>query len=51
MTLGELAEAADGLDYTTAGAAVSRTARRLRADVRLQRQVRRLENQLSKFEM
>ena len=51
LTLRELAELAGGVDYTTAGAAVSRTARRLARDARLRREVERIERQLSNFEM
>jgi hypothetical protein len=51
LTLRELAELAGGLDYTTAGAAVSRTGRRLAHDAQLRKQVERIERQLSNFEM
>jgi REP element-mobilizing transposase RayT len=51
LTLRKLAELAGGLDYTTAGAAVSRTGRRLVHDAQLRQQVKRIERQLSNFEM
>ena len=51
LTLRELAQRAGGLDYSTAGAAVSRTARRLGRDSRLRREVERIERQLSNVEM
>jgi hypothetical protein len=51
LTLRKLAELAGGLDYTTAGAAVSRTGRRLVHDAQLRQQVKRIERQLSNLEM
>jgi putative transposase len=51
LRLSELAELAGGIDYSAAGAAVSRFARRLRAEPALQREVSRIEKQLSNFEI
>ncbi len=49
--LRELAERMGGLDYTAAGAAVSRFGRRLGKDRKLARALARVESQLSNVEM
>lgn len=51
LTLGQLAERTGGLDYTAAGAAVSRFARRLAKDPKLARLLARVEAQLSNVEI
>jgi hypothetical protein len=51
MRLAELAQRAGEFDYSAAGAAVSRFARRVREEPSLSRHVRRIERELSKVEM
>jgi REP element-mobilizing transposase RayT len=51
MTLRELSQRAGGVDYTTAGPAVSRIARRLEHDLRLFGFAERVQRELSIFEM
>ena len=50
-TLGELGQLAGGLDYAAVGQAVSRFGKRLQKGGDLPRQVKKLEQQLSKVEM
>lgn len=47
----ELAERAGGIDYASAGAAVSRSGRQLQASSSLRREVARIERHLSNPEM
>ena len=51
LRLRELAALAGDCDYTTMGKAVSRFARRLTTDTHLARQVKRVQTELSNFEM
>ncbi len=51
LTLRELAQRAGGVDYTTAGVAFSRIARRLTREPRVRRFVERVQRELSNVEM
>jgi hypothetical protein len=51
LTLKELAERMGGLDYTAAGATISRFTRRLAQDKKLARAISRMERQLSNVEI
>jgi putative transposase len=51
LTLAALADYAGGIDYTAAGAAVSRVGQRLKRDPSLRQHVERIQMELSKIEM